>query len=276
MGVSHSTTSNESGQRRIEHCELRAVDLTTGYWSKNGGNVVVHNDINLSFHSGELVAIIGQNGSGKSTLLRTICGFQYALGGDVLINHELLSSYSEIKLSRIFSVVFTEKVIIENMSVFDLIATGRAPYTDFFNRITESDFEIIRQSATDVGIEHLLDKNINQLSDGERQKVMIAKSIAQQTPIIILDEPTAFLDFPSKIELNKLLKRLCVELDKIIIMSTHDIEQALPFSDKVCIVTSESVECYTPENDKLTERLSLLFSEFGISYNAISGKFFVD
>lgn len=260
---------------KVDNAMLMVEDLTTGYWSKHGGNTIVHQNVNLSFRKGELISIIGQNGSGKSTLLRTICGFQSALAGDVLINGKSLSLYFEKELAKLFGVVFTEKISVDNMTVFDLISTGRSPYTNYFNRITEEDFHIIKQSSIDVGIEHLLSKQINQLSDGERQKVMISKSIAQQTPIIILDEPTAFLDFPSKIELNKLLRRLCEDLGKTIVMSTHDIEQAIPFSDKVCIVTSQSVDCHRYNDNELKTKLSMLFADFGISYCSDSGKFFV-
>ena len=151
---------------------------------------------------------MGANGVGKSTLLRTLSAFQPKLGGSIFIGDRELSDYSDRELSRLIGVVLTEKPSVQNMTVRELVGLGRSPYTDFWGRMTDDDHRIVSESLTQVGIGHLAERLVDTLSDGERQKAMIAQALAQQTPVIFLDEPTAFLDFPSKVDTMLLLRRM--------------------------------------------------------------------
>lgn len=218
-------------------------DLTIGYTTK-GNEKVVASGLNAAINSGELTCLLGQNGIGKSTLLRTLSAFQPPLGGDVLLNTEgnhtsHLSSLPSHLLSRLIGVVLTEKLAIKNMTAEELIGMGRAPYTGFWGRLTEEDYQVVRDAIRLVGIESLTNRMIQTLSDGERQKVMIAKALAQQTPVIYLDEPTAFLDFPSKVEVMLLLRRISREQQKTIFLSTHDLELALQIADCIWLMDAE-------------------------------------
>ena len=233
-------------------------DLSIGYTTK-GNEKVVASGLNAAINSGELTCLLGPNGIGKSTLLRTLSAFQPALGGDVLLNIDPplspprrsdlkpplgevwkglrpLSSLTSHLLSRMIGVVLTEKLAIKNMTAEELIGMGRAPYTGFWGRLTEEDYQVVRDAIRLVGIESLTNRMIQTLSDGERQKVMIAKALAQQTPIIYLDEPTAFLDYPSKVEMMQLLRCLAVQEQKTIFLSTHDVELSLQVADCIWLM----------------------------------------
>ena len=192
---------------------------------------------------------------GKSTLLRTLCAFQPAISGDIIINGTSLQELTQVQLSRIISVVLTERLDVRAMTVHNLVSLGRSPYTGFWGRLDEEDERQVRQAIDQVGISELYEREIGTLSDGELQKAMIAKALAQQTPIILLDEPTAFLDFPSKVEMMRMLHRLAHEMNKTIFLSTHDVEMALQLSDQLWLMTAEGVHSGTP--DELTADGSL-------------------
>ena len=231
-------------------------DLSIGYTTK-GNEKVVASGLNAAINSGELTCLLGQNGIGKSTLLRTLAAFQPALGGNILLNTEgnhtsHLSSLPSHLLSRLIGVVLTEKLAIKNMTAEELIAMGRAPYTGFWGRLTEEDHQVVRESIRLVGIESLAGRMIQTLSDGERQKVMIAKALAQQTPIIYLDEPTAFLDYPSKVEMMQLLRRLAVQEQKTIFLSTHDVELSLQVADCIWLMESENHSTFNIQHSPLS------------------------
>lgn len=214
---------------------IRLEQLTIGYRDKKSVKTVAA-DINASIRKGELTCLLGANGVGKSTLLRTLSAFQPKLGGRVLIGDRELDSYNDRELSRLIGVVLTEKPDLRNMTAAELVGLGRSPYTDFWGRLTADDRRIVDESLELVGISHLAQRMVDTLSDGERQKVMIAKALAQQTPVIYLDEPTAFLDFPSKVETMLLLKRISREADKTVFLSTHDLELALQTADRLWLM----------------------------------------
>jgi iron complex transport system ATP-binding protein len=259
---------------KVPTIELRG--LSTGYLSKKGQKVVANN-ICASVFGGELTCILGANGIGKSTLLRTLSGFQPKLGGEIFINSKELSSYSEKELSRLVSVVLTEKTAIRNMTAYELIGLGRSPYTGFWGTLGKADKAIVDRSIRMVRIEDLADRIVDTLSDGERQKVMIAKALAQDTSIILLDEPTAFLDFPSKVEIMQLLHRLSRETDKTIFLSTHDLELALQIADKIWLVNKDTrIDIGTPEDLSLDGKLSLFFAQKGIIFDQQTGLFRVE
>lgn len=169
---------------------------------------MVAGHINAGINSGELTCLLGANGIGKSTLLRTLSAFQPKLSGEIFIQGQEIEQYKDKELSMAISVVLTEKCEVRNMTVTELVGLGRTPYTGFWGTLDEDDKQIVERSISLVKIEKLADRMVHTLSDGERQKVMIAKALAQETPIIFLDEPTAFLDFPSKVEMMQLLHRL--------------------------------------------------------------------
>ena len=236
---------------------IELKELTIGYAQKNNTKVVA-SGINATLHSGRLTCLIGANGIGKSTLLRTLSAFQPPLSGEIFIDNESpipLSTLTDKQLSRLIGVVLTEKPDVQNMTVFELVGLGRSPYTGFWGRLNEEDKEVVKESLRLVGIESLQDRLIQTLSDGERQKTMIAKALAQQTPVIYLDEPTAFLDYPSKVEMLTLLRHLARETGKTIFLSTHDMELALQIADELWLMTAEESSstglCQSPKETTL-------------------------
>jgi iron complex transport system ATP-binding protein len=220
--------------------------LTIGYQQKNNRKVVAEN-INATLHAGELTCLIGPNGVGKSTLLRTLSAFQPPLSGDIIYQVSSdgsaasatplsLSQLTDRQLSRLIGVVLTTKPDVQNMTVYELVALGRSPYTGFWGRLSDEDRAVVAESIEMVGIGNLSQRMVQTLSDGERQKMMIAKALAQQTPIIYLDEPTAFLDYPSKADMMQLLHRLAHQTSKTIFLSTHDLELALQVADRLWLM----------------------------------------
>ena len=245
---------------------IRLEHLDIGYRDKKSVKTVA-TDINAAIRQGELTCLLGANGVGKSTLLRTLSAFQPKLGGSIFINGCELSEYSDRELSRLIGVVLTEKPSVQNMTASELVALGRSPYTDFWGRMTDNDHRIVSESLALVGITHLAERFVDTLSDGERQKVMIAKALAQQTPVIYLDEPTAFLDFPSKVETMLLLRRISREAGKTVFLSTHDLELALQTADTVWLMDrQQGVAIGTPQElaqqgilSRYVERPQVLF-----------------
>jgi len=227
----------------MESVELK--NLSIGYLAK-GNQHVVATGLNATIKSGELTCLLGRNGIGKSTLLRTLSAFQPKLEGDILINGESIDTYNDKQLSHLIGIVLTEKPDVQNMTAEELVGMGRSPYTGFWGTLNDDDRRIVNKSIQLVGIESLQGRMVHTLSDGERQKVMIAKALAQQTPIIYLDEPTAFLDFPSKVEMMQLLRRLSVEEQKTIFLSTHDVELALQLADCIWLMESGQLSVGTP------------------------------
>lgn len=233
---------------------VECKELTIGYKAKRTGFREVAADINAELCGGRLTSLIGSNGIGKSTLLRTLSAFQPPLAGDVLIQGKSLRRYTNKELSRLIGVVLTERPALQNMSVRELVGLGRSPYTGFWGKLTAADEEIVTEAINDVGIENLQHRMIQTLSDGERQKVMIAKALAQQTPVIFLDEPTAFLDYPSKVEVMQLLHRLTRQSGKTIFLSTHDIELALQLSDILWLMSKTDT---APSTDASLSQLTI-------------------
>ena len=223
-----------------ETIQLR--NLSIGYQTKHSVKAVAAG-INGAIRSGELTCLLGANGVGKSTLLRTLAAFQPAISGEILISRKEeggrrkeITSLTDKELSKLIGVVLTEKPDVRNMSVRELVSLGRSPYTGFWGTYTDEDLRIVDEAIEMVGITDLVRRPVHTLSDGERQKVMIAKALAQQTPVIFLDEPTAFLDYPSKVEVLQLLRRISREAEKTIFLSTHDVELALQLADTIWLM----------------------------------------
>ena len=210
---------------------LKTKSLSIGYDDK-----IVVFDINVTLNEGDIIALVGPNGAGKSTLFKTFSTHIKPVNGTIeLIGKDLLS-YSPKERAKLLGIVLTERPDDMFLKVFDVVAAGRYPYTGMFGKLTEKDDNEIKVSLELVGVNHLINRIFNTLSDGEKQKVMIAKAIAQNTPIIMLDEPTAFLDYPSKIELFSLLKTLAKEQHKAILFSSHDLELLLRYTDNLWLI----------------------------------------
>ena len=216
---------------------IRLSHLSVGY----SPSLPVVSDINAVVRSGQLTCLTGENGIGKSTLLKTLTGFLPKLGGELLLDDREVGTFSQRELARQVSIVLTQKPDVQNLTVEEVIGLGRSPYTGFFGRFHDADRTVIAEALASVGIEPLRHRMIQTLSDGERQKVMIAKALAQQTPVILLDEPTAFLDFPSKAETFRLLQRMAHDRDKLILLSTHDLGLAVRFADCLLEVKDRSL-----------------------------------
>lgn len=262
--------------KKQKNTTISLDNLTIGYASKHNKKTIV-SDITADIYSNELTCLLGSNGVGKSTLLRTLSAFQPQLSGDIIVQGRNIKSYSEKKLSNLIAVVLTEKCDVKNMTAYELIGLGRSPYTGFWGHLSKQDNEIIEKVISLVGIQNLKLRMIHTLSDGERQKVMIAKALAQETPIIFLDEPTAFLDFPSKVEIMQLLHRLSREAQKTIFLSTHDLDLALQLADKIWLIDQQSGICIgTPEDLSLRGSLSNFFTRKGIKFDENTGLFRVD
>ena len=251
-------------------------NLSIGYRSK--ANIkVVSSELNASVLGGELTCLLGANGVGKSTLLRTLSAFQPKLSGSSYILGKEIGEYSAKELAQLISVVLTEKLDIKNMTVRELVGLGRSPYTGFWGTLSKQDEEIVEHSISLVKIENLSDRLFHSLSDGEKQKVMIAKTLAQETPIVFLDEPTAFLDFPSKVEIMQLLHNLSRRTGKTIFLSTHDLELALQIADKIWLMDkANGIKIGTPEDLSLDGSLSGFFARKGIIFDQNTGLFRIE
>lgn len=255
---------------------IRVEKLVTGYRDKNS-SVAVTNGIDSSLYSGELTCLLGPNGAGKSTLLKTLSGFLSPLSGDIIIEGRNLRDYSDPELSKVIGVVLTERINLDNMSVYDLVGMGRSPYTGFWGHLSQHDKDIIMDSISLVKIENLTHRMVNTLSDGERQKVMIAKALAQETPVIFLDEPTAFLDYPSKVEIMQLLQNLSRLKQKTVFLSTHDLELALQIADKIWLIDkTHGVKTGTPEDLSAEGYMGEYFEREGVVFDINSGLFKID
>lgn len=252
---------------------LKITGLSLGFPGKPY-NTVLHDNVNLTVHPGELSCILGPNGAGKSTLIKTIAGFLKPLSGEVEIYEKSVGKLSNSDLSFMLSVVLTDKVAVLYSKVKDIITMGRYPYTSRFARLKTKDYDQIRFAMGQVGISHMKDRLFHDLSDGEKQKVLIAKALAQDTPLIVLDEPTAFLDFPSKIEVMQILLQLTRTAGKTILLSTHDVELALQVADRIWLMDKgKEIVSGTPEDLVINDQMNYFFRKENIFFDAGTGTF---
>lgn len=251
---------------------LRTEKLSIGYHSKKAQTPIA-SDIDLSLKKGKLISLIGANGIGKSTLLRTITGIQKPLSGAVFLNGRDISDYSSLEAAQNLSVVLTEKLPPSNLTVFELVALGRQPYTNWVGTLTNDDFLKIDEALDVTQIAHLAQKKHFEISDGQLQKVLIARAIAQDTPLIILDEPTTHLDLLHKVSLFRLLKKLTAETQKCVLFSTHDIDLAIQLSDEMIVMTAGKVIQGNPDNLIANKIFDTLFEGENISFDSEKHKF---
>ncbi|SFB23149.1 iron complex transport system ATP-binding protein [Flavobacterium swingsii] len=251
---------------------LSTSNLSIGYKTKNE-TITITQNLNLNFQEGKLITLIGANGIGKSTLLRTLTGIQKPISGDVFLNDKSIESYDNQTLAQNLSVVLTEKLPPSNLTVYELVALGRQPYTNWIGKLSDVDIQKITEAIQLTNIEHLSDKKHFEISDGQLQKVLVARALAQDTPLIILDEPTTHLDLLHKVSLFKLLKKLTHETGKCILFSTHDIDLAIQLSDEMVVMTSEIVVQDEPCNLIGKGIFNTLFKDENIVFDDQKGKF---
>lgn len=254
----------------MDKYSIELKSLSIGY-----GKKTIANNLTLNIRQGELTCLIGANGTGKSTLLRTLSGFQPKLAGSIMIMGIEIEQMDNKELSKTISVVLTEKPDTQNLSVRQLVALGRAPYTGFWGKCSDSDMAIVDEAIRMVGISNLAERMTGTLSDGERQKAMIAKALVQQAPIIFLDEPTAFLDYPSKVETLLLLKRICREMNKTVFLSTHDVELALQISDCIWLMNGNGIKTGSPKQLADSKQIEQFFDCDNLIFDKSKGTFIV-
>ena len=229
-----------------ENSILKTENLTIGYPQKKQDHIIFSN-INLSIEKGKLISVLGKNGIGKSTLLRTLCKVQKAITGAIYFEGKKLNTYSENDLSKKLSVVLTERLPESQLTVFELIALGRQPYTNWIDTLSKTDLEKIETAIKQTEIGHLKNQRFYELSDGQLQRVLIARALAQDTDVIILDEPTAHLDMHQTINIFSLLQQLVKQTNKTIIVSSHEINLALQLSDEIILLTENNLQFGTTE-----------------------------
>ncbi len=253
---------------------LKTTELSIGYTSGKHQTVVAK-DLNVSLHKGELVCLLGKNGIGKSTLLRTLTKVQAKLSGKIFLKNELLENISPNDLAKNISLVLTEKIPPGNLTVYELIALGRQPYTNWLGNLTEEDKIKIDRAIEQTSLKSLLKERCDELSDGQLQRVMICRALAQDTDIIILDEPTAHLDIQHKIETFKLLQQLARQLDKTILISTHEVQLAIQLASHLWLMTDSGIISGNPltliENDQINQ----LFDSKSVIFDKKSNQFMV-
>ena len=252
---------------------IHTRNLTIGYQLKRKNKAVAKN-MDLALCPGELVCLLGPNGSGKSTLMRTLAGIQPALSGEIYLRDQPLNTCSKKRLSREMSLVLTEKQRAGNLSVYSILTLGRYPYLNWFGQLRNEDKEIIKWAIKKTGIAPLINNHIDKLSDGEKQKVMIARALVQETPLIILDEPTAHLDLLNRIEIMRLLKNMARDTGKAILLSTHELDLALQAADIIWLMMpDQSLKSGGPEDLILNGTFESAFKKRGFRFDSQSGTF---
>ena len=249
-------------------------NLSIGYKTKKEITIIAE-QLNLKLNAGKLITLVGANGIGKSTLLRTLTGIQKPLSGTVILNEKNINSFDKLSLAKELSLVLTENLPPSNLTVFELVALGRQPYTNWLGNLSEEDLEKVNAIMQLTQTEHLANKKHFEISDGQLQKVMIARALAQETSIVILDEPTTHLDLFHKVAVFKLLKKLSKETNKCILFSTHDIDLAIQLSDEMIVMTEKNIIQDQPCNLISKGIFNSLFNDKSITFDETKGKFII-
>ena len=245
---------------------LKTTNLSIGYTNRKATTRIASN-INIELNSGELVGLVGANGVGKSTLLRTLTKVQPKLDGHIYIDDKMLADHTQRDLAKVLSLVLTETVASKNLSILELVALGRQPYTNWIGNLSKNDQVVISNALEQTNLIDIKNKKCYELSDGQLQKVMIARALAQDTPLIVLDEPTTHLDIYHKAYILKLLQRLAKENNKTILFSSHEIDLAIQLCDKMIVMTKDETVIDTPENLIKNDHFSSLFPKDLISFD---------
>lgn len=255
---------------------LETRKLTIGYRRRVHGDIVLARSLDIGLQKGKLVGLLGPNGVGKSTLLRTLAGMQKALAGRILLGGQDLATLSPSALARRLSMVLTAAAAPNMMNGYGLVALGRHPHSDWLGRLTAEDHEAVAWAISSVCADDLAEKPLAELSDGQRQKLMIARALAQDADTMLLDEPTAYLDLPRRVETMQLLKRLARKAERAILVSTHDLDLALRSCDQLWLMRENDMAIGAPEDLVLQGRLGETFSPAGIHFDDRLGTFVLD
>lgn len=259
----------------MKQAEIKIQNAKVGYIIKNEENTLLSN-VNLTAEKGESIALIGINGSGKSTLLRSIAGVHKLISGNVFIDEKSVENYSNFELAKKLAIVSSEIINTRFLKVIDLVSLGRFPHQSFSKKQSNKDIEIVNKSLKITGALQLSNKYINEISDGERQKVMIARALAQDTDIILLDEPTAFLDIENKYVVYNILSETAKKQNKTIVFSTHDLNIALKHADKVWLIKNNKIYEGAPEDLVLKDVFSHFFKNKDVNFNKFTNEFFIN
>jgi iron complex transport system ATP-binding protein len=253
---------------------LETRGLSVGYVGPRQSRLAIASGIDLRLHAGELVCLLGPNGAGKSTLLRTLAAMQEPLGGEVLLAGKNVRAISKTELARQLSVVLTERVAVGLLTAYEIVALGRSPYTNWSGALSDRDHAVVAESIRAVDAESLAHRYVSELSDGERQKVMLARALAQEPQLMILDEITAFLDLPRRVEIIRILRDLAHHRQRAILLSTHDLELALSTADRIWLMPKgEAIAAGTPEDLVLRGVFASAFASEGVRFDEESGSF---
>lgn len=249
------------------HSAIIVKGLFIGYQTKKE-TAEIARDIQFSIKEGELVAIVGSNGIGKSTLLRTLAKIQPALSGEILIKEKALNEYSDLDLAKEISLVLTEPLVSKNMTVPEIIALGRQPYTNWIGTLSDNDIAKVKEVIEMVALEEIAHKKCSEISDGQLQRVMIARALAQDTNIILLDEPTTHLDLHHKVQILKLLQSIAKETNKIVVFTSHEVELAIQLCDKMLLMQKDGYSFGTSEELIKLGAFDTLFPSDTVSFNS--------
>ncbi|MCX6168510.1 MAG: ABC transporter ATP-binding protein [Ignavibacteriales bacterium] len=256
---------------------LFTKNLAVGYKVKKSNDYILLDGLNLSVERGELICLLGSNGCGKSTLLRTLTGVQKPILGDIYIENKSIKSFERPQLAKVLSIVLTENLSADGISVFSLVSMGRYPHNNWLGMLTENDFKIINHILDITGLTPYKSKLFTELSDGFKQKVMIARALAQDTPLILLDEPTAYLDIPTRIEILDLIKSMTRQFNKAIIFSSHDLDLALQTADVIWLITKDQrIEVDAPEDLVINGHFEKAFNKKEVKFYPQRGIFKID
>lgn len=276
LNIKKSKTKKQNNiEQQNKNSILNTKNLTIGYQQKKQDKIVF-SDINISIKKGKLISVLGKNGIGKSTLLRTLSKVQKPISGAIYFEGKALNSYSENELSKKLSLVLTERLPESQLTVFELIALGRQPYTNWMDTLSEVDLMKINTAIDQTEINHLKNNRFYELSDGQLQRVLIARALAQDTEVIILDEPTAHLDMHQTIHIFSLLQKLVQETKKTIIISSHEINLALQLSDEIILLTENKVQFGTTTALILENAFDNLFPNNLLKFNKSLQQFVIN
>jgi len=255
-----------------EHIVLKTKNLSIGYPAKKGDRIVADH-INVELQKGKLTCLIGKNGVGKSTLLRTLSKMQPRLKGDIELENKNIDDFTRNQLAKKISLVLTERIPTSNLTVFELIALGRQPYTNWIGKLNDEDIRQIQLAIEQSHLEDLVNQRCDELSDGQLQRAMICRALAQNTDIIILDEPTAHLDIQHKIETFKLLSNIAQHLNRSILISSHEVQLATQMASQLWLMTNQKMIIGEPRSLIESNEINLLFDSSSISFDKESNQF---
>lgn len=253
---------------------LQTKGLSTGYRDRKRGERIISKDLNVSIAPGELVMFMGPNGSGKSTLMHTIAGLLPPISGEVLIGEESVAKQSIGQIAKMLSLVLTERITSATMTVEDVVSIGRYPHIGYLGKLSEYDHKLVAEAIELCNLRGMEQRTLSELSDGERQRTMIARALAQQTPLILLDEPTAHLDLPSRLDVILMLRRLAHDMKRSILVSTHELDLALSWADTIWLLDREGrLTTGAPEDLVLAGSVEKTFGNEWLGYDSEAGEF---